>query len=204
MICKDLKSDGFTSLMQVVSMPATKLVFSCDTKVRASVLEVTLPLISAWFTLSHPPPYLYFGDTSTTYVVFTTIVVDYGTMELVVNRLQRFMTAGEKIQTQDVFPMVMYRPLVVCTGCHNQYPLRLGCSICFGIGMLRVTHPNTSIVFDGDRSIDLTTLLDDEVNLRKYVNLSTIWVDAKTPHACLLYTSPSPRDGLLSRMPSSA
>ena len=25
-----------------------------------------------------------------------------------------------------------------------------------------------------------------------------------TPYACLLYTSPSPRDGLLSRMPSSA
>ena len=25
-----------------------------------------------------------------------------------------------------------------------------------------------------------------------------------TPHICLLYTSPSPRDGLLSRMPSSA
>ena len=24
------------------------------------------------------------------------------------------------------------------------------------------------------------------------------------PHTCLLYTSPSPRDGLLSRMPSSA
>ena len=24
------------------------------------------------------------------------------------------------------------------------------------------------------------------------------------PHGCLLYTSPSPRDGLLSRMPSSA
>ena len=26
----------------------------------------------------------------------------------------------------------------------------------------------------------------------------------KHPNACLLYTSPSPRDGLLSRMPSSA
>ena len=26
----------------------------------------------------------------------------------------------------------------------------------------------------------------------------------KTPKSCLLYTSPSPRDGLLSRMPSSA
>ena len=30
-------------------------------------------------------------------------------------------------------------------------------------------------------------------------------VDIRTlPHVCLLYTSPSPRDGLLSRMPSSA
>ena len=29
-------------------------------------------------------------------------------------------------------------------------------------------------------------------------------VETGTLHACLLYTSPSPRDGLLSRMPSSA
>ena len=29
-------------------------------------------------------------------------------------------------------------------------------------------------------------------------------VDVVTPTICLLYTSPSPRDGLLSRMPSSA
>ena len=28
--------------------------------------------------------------------------------------------------------------------------------------------------------------------------------DPKLAHSCLLYTSPSPRDGLLSRMPSSA
>ena len=28
--------------------------------------------------------------------------------------------------------------------------------------------------------------------------------DVKTAFSCLLYTSPSPRDGLLSRMPSSA
>ena len=28
--------------------------------------------------------------------------------------------------------------------------------------------------------------------------------DFDTPEPCLLYTSPSPRDGLLSRMPSSA
>ena len=29
-------------------------------------------------------------------------------------------------------------------------------------------------------------------------------MDAVLGHTCLLYTSPSPRDGLLSRMPSSA
>ena len=29
-------------------------------------------------------------------------------------------------------------------------------------------------------------------------------VSTRRPHTCLLYTSPSPRDGLLSRMPSSA
>ena len=29
-------------------------------------------------------------------------------------------------------------------------------------------------------------------------------VPVRRPHTCLLYTSPSPRDGLLSRMPSSA
>ena len=33
---------------------------------------------------------------------------------------------------------------------------------------------------------------------KKYINLSLVYV------FCLLYTSPSPRDGLLSRMPSSA
>ena len=30
------------------------------------------------------------------------------------------------------------------------------------------------------------------------------YVQARTIECCLLYTSPSPRDGLLSRMPSSA
>ena len=32
----------------------------------------------------------------------------------------------------------------------------------------------------------------------------TSWEEYRNAHACLLYTSPSPRDGLLSRMPSSA
>ena len=30
------------------------------------------------------------------------------------------------------------------------------------------------------------------------------WLNTPQTHPCLLYTSPSPRDGLLSRMPSSA
>ena len=43
------------------------------------------------------------------------------------------------------------------------------------------------------------------VHLETYPDLhETIWKAAKLCSACLLYTSPSPRDGLLSRMPSSA
>ena len=40
-----------------------------------------------------------------------------------------------------------------------------------------------------------------------YTSIETTKAALKTmiiPHFCLLYTSPSPRDGLLSRMPSSA
>ena len=40
---------------------------------------------------------------------------------------------------------------------------------------------------------------DDEIDLREL--FAVLWDGKKT---CLLYTSPSPRDGLLSRMPSSA
>ena len=36
------------------------------------------------------------------------------------------------------------------------------------------------------------------------VEASTVSVAVRLPITCLLYTSPSPRDGLLSRMPSSA
>ena len=34
--------------------------------------------------------------------------------------------------------------------------------------------------------------------------VSFLLLDRDNPNSCLLYTSPSPRDGLLSRMPSSA
>ena len=71
-----------------------------------------------------------------------------------------------------------------------------------------------------DSIID-SVALDDKVEIRgfgtfskkfirprKFINPKTKKVsylgETATMHFCLLYTSPSPRDGLLSRMPSSA
>ena len=46
--------------------------------------------------------------------------------------------------------------------------------------------------------IDWSKELQDEIANRKALELEALY------ETCLLYTSPSPRDGLLSRMPSSA
>ena len=53
------------------------------------------------------------------------------------------------------------------------------------------------------------TLIVDEFKFKccigkNGINKQKIEGDKSTPVGCLLYTSPSPRDGLLSRMPSSA
>ena len=39
---------------------------------------------------------------------------------------------------------------------------------------------------------------------KPFVGVVSTWNEAAPCNICLLYTSPSPRDGLLSRMPSSA
>ena len=46
----------------------------------------------------------------------------------------------------------------------------------------------------------------EQITNQGYTDCRLISVDVNThqTHPCLLYTSPSPRDGLLSRMPSSA
>ena len=46
-----------------------------------------------------------------------------------------------------------------------------------------------------------TTVLDAILNVKSHLDHS---VAVRYSCSCLLYTSPSPRDGLLSRMPSSA
>src|SRR5665647_208613 len=54
-----------------------------------------------------------------------------------------------------------------------------------------------------------TLLANEYVNSVPWHFVRLFWVDERCvppthPESCLLYTSPSPRDGLLSRMPSSA
>ena len=61
-------------------------------------------------------------------------------------------------------------------------------------------------------SAERIILIDPEaciLNCRRAMEFAVKWmysvdVELEMPYHCLLYTSPSPRDGLLSRMPSSA
>ena len=69
------------------------------------------------------------------------------------------------------------------------------------IGLTR--SPNATIsgtaTFGGR---DLIGMPDDELRTLRGEHIAMVFQDPMT--SCLLYTSPSPRDGLLSRMPSSA
>ena len=62
---------------------------------------------------------------------------------------------------------------------------------------------NPLLVTDKDL-INLEFIKDLINDLEKKFKLSTFSNFSGNPTGCLLYTSPSPRDGLLSRMPSSA
>ena len=69
---------------------------------------------------------------------------------------------------------------------------------------------NRGTLTDKEGKILETVLLGKAIALiKKYINLEKdyFWIvypRNKNINNCLLYTSPSPRDGLLSRMPSSA
>ena len=63
------------------------------------------------------------------------------------------------------------------------------------------------VYYDGTRARKFTKGIFDGVDMKEYMIQERIY-DSGTNNrlfiTCLLYTSPSPRDGLLSRMPSSA
>ena len=60
----------------------------------------------------------------------------------------------------------------------------------------------TSISSNKMRS--LLTMLGIIIGISSVIIITTIGGSIQSTLTCLLYTSPSPRDGLLSRMPSSA
>ena len=69
---------------------------------------------------------------------------------------------------------------------------------------VRRLHEHQS--FHIDASLKLPNSVDDYFEWAKRSRAVDDMITAATdgPNICLLYTSPSPRDGLLSRMPSSA
>ena len=58
-------------------------------------------------------------------------------------------------------------------------------------------------IFGGRMAYEWVRMSDPKPNLAAYV-IPIIGLIVGVIYTCLLYTSPSPRDGLLSRMPSSA
>ena len=89
-----------------------------------------------------------------------------------------------------------------------------------GEGTISATTQRVTIATDDDGVAHLATIAGDTTSIQTAVELiddavyadDADWTDGSSKHvlvgglygSCLLYTSPSPRDGLLSRMPSSA
>ena len=72
--------------------------------------------------------------------------------------------------------------------------------VSLGVGRIRIVD----LIRMRLRKISPRLVTDGVINLHK-AGLAHISTDMlETHYLCLLYTSPSPRDGLLSRMPSSA
>ena len=61
----------------------------------------------------------------------------------------------------------------------------------------------SEIIYLTDVAI-ITCIVDKERTEAVVLAARDVGARAAIVHSCLLYTSPSPRDGLLSRMPSSA
>ena len=66
------------------------------------------------------------------------------------------------------------------------------------------TTKNEAIHHDMDENVEESNAWQDQIARRAGVQTQSNTTSTRRMHVCLLYTSPSPRDGLLSRMPSSA
>ena len=62
----------------------------------------------------------------------------------------------------------------------------------------------SNLDFLGRRNLNDFEGINTRVNLNDYTGINNGIMQVADALTCLLYTSPSPRDGLLSRMPSSA
>ena len=71
-------------------------------------------------------------------------------------------------------------------------------------------QPNIVFIFSDDHAYQAISAYGDSRKLNQTPNIDRLAKEgmrfdrALVTNSCLLYTSPSPRDGLLSRMPSSA
>ena len=70
--------------------------------------------------------------------------------------------------------------------------------------ILRDNRPTAPSVHVPERTINAQVLEAACLRTAKSNSVEALYDDRTLELACLLYTSPSPRDGLLSRMPSSA
>ena len=81
--------------------------------------------------------------------------------------------------------------------------------------LIRSEDTKSVLVLSSDNLQSLIEKLEDslerlmviptgDVNLQETFDMCIVLEDIEVSKTCLLYTSPSPRDGLLSRMPSSA
>ena len=72
-----------------------------------------------------------------------------------------------------------------------------------GVSRVEVVNDELSVEIDADHFLQAATELRDNPATSFQQLMDVCGVDYLA-YGCLLYTSPSPRDGLLSRMPSSA
>ena len=89
----------------------------------------------------------------------------------------------------------------------NKLLMETGPGTMMGELLRRYWMPIAAVAELDDNPIKAVRLMCEDLVLYKDKSGTYGLIDAHCPHRradCLLYTSPSPRDGLLSRMPSSA